>query len=93
MDELSKLSALIDLAEQLGFTVRRAPSAGDSSEHPGGSFVRLRGKDMLFLDPTAATSDQISVVARALQGRAELQDKFLPPEIRQLLDDADASSA
>jgi len=85
MDELTKLSTLIDLAEQLGFIVRRAP-AGDGGEHPGGALVRLGKKEMLFLDPTASTADQINVVAAALKDRPQLQDKFLPPEIREAIE-------
>lgn len=87
MDSPSKLAALIDLAEQVGIAVRRAPSAGDSAEHPGGALVRLKGKEMIFLDPTAPLGDQISVVAQALRGRKELEDRFLPPDLRQAMEE------
>jgi len=86
MDDLSRLGALIDLAERLGIVIRRAPAAMESSEHPGGACVRLHGKDMLFLNPVAPVPDQINVAAEALRGRAELADQFLPPELRDLLD-------
>jgi hypothetical protein len=86
MDDLSRLGALIDLAEQLGIVIRRAPAAMESSEHPGGAQVRLHGKDMLFLNPAAPVTDQINVAAEALRGRAELADQFIPPELRDLLD-------
>ena len=86
MEAHAKLTALTDLAGSLGITVRRVPSAGQSGEHPGGAFVRLRGKEMIFLDPTAPLADQIAVVAQALRPKAELQEMFLPPEIRELLD-------
>ena len=86
MEELTKLNKLLELAEQVGITIRRAPGAGDGSEHPGGSLVRLRGSEMLFLDPTASTSDQISAVTTALKGRAELQDQFIPPGIRDMIE-------
>ena len=86
MDELTILSTLIELAEQAGMTVRRAP-AGEWSEHPGGAYVRLGKKQLLFLDPLALTADQINVAASALQGRKELEDQFLPPEIRQRIEE------
>jgi len=86
MEELSKLGKLLELAEQVGITIRRDPGAGDGGEHPGGSLVRLRESEMLFLDPTASTSDQISVAAAALKGRAELQDQFIPPGLRDLIE-------
>ena len=86
MDDLSRLGALIDLAERLGIAIRRAPSAMESSEHPGGAWVRLRGKEMLFLNPVAPVKDQINVAVEALRRRQELADQFLPPELRDLLD-------
>jgi hypothetical protein len=86
MDDLSRLGALLDLAERMGVVIRRAPAAMESGEHPGGAFVRLHGKDMLFLNPVAPTRDQINVAAEALRGRAELADQFIPPELRDLLD-------
>lgn len=87
MEPHAKLSVLLDLAEELGIVIRRVPAASESPEHPGGAFVRLRGREILFLDPTAAASDQIAVVAAALRGRREIEDRFLPPEIRQLIDE------
>ena len=88
MDQPARLHLLLDLAEEAGIVIRRVPTAGDSAEHPGGAMVRLRGREMLFLDPTAPLGDQIGVVAAALRGRPEIEDRFLPPEIRQLIDAA-----
>jgi hypothetical protein len=85
MDELAKLRYLMDLAEDLGVQIRRAPAGGDSEGHPGGALVRLGSREMLFLDPSAALEDQLAAAADALQGRPSLQDRFLPPEIRDLL--------
>ncbi len=86
MEELTKLSKLLELVEQVGITIRRAPGAGDGGEHPGGSLIRLKGSEMLFLDPTASTSDQISAAANALRDREELCDQFIPPEIRDMIE-------
>ena len=88
MEPPELLAALIDLAEAVGIEIRRAPPGAGSGGGPAGALVRLKGKEILFLDPIAAVADQISVVAGALAGRAELEDRFLPPKIRQCLDEA-----
>jgi hypothetical protein len=87
MDPHVNLSRLLELAEEVGITVRRVPAAGDDAEHPGGAFIRLKDREMLFLDPTAAIPDQISVVAASLRGRPEIEDRYLAPEIRQIIDE------
>ena len=86
MDAHGQLGRLLELAEELRITVRRVPASGDEADHPGGAFVRLQGREILFLDPTASIPDQIGVVAGALRGRSELENRFLTPEIRQILD-------
>ena len=91
MDASGKLSTLLELAEECGITIRQAPAAVDDS-HPGGALVRLRGREMLFLDPGAAVADQINVVAAALRGREALSDRFLPPEVRETIDGAPDAS-
>ena len=88
MDAYARLRALLDVAESLGIIIRPAPrSVSDNNDqHPGGAVVRLKDQVMIFLDPTAAVADRTAVVVSALRGRPELSDKFLPPEIRELLD-------
>ena len=91
MDEYAQLRALLDIAESLGIEIRRVPVAltGEGSDrHPGGALVKLRGREMLFLDPGAAVADRIAVAAGALAGRSDLENTYLPPEIRQLIDRA-----
>ncbi len=84
MEPVQQLAFLVDLAEAAGIVIRPAPpgSQGES----GGAFVRLRGQEILFLDLSATPADQIAVVVSAIRDRAELQDRFIPPEIRQLFD-------
>ena len=92
MDEYAQLRALLDLAEAAGITLRRAPAGevpAGAAGHPGGALVRLAGKEILFLDPTASVADRIAVVAAALVGRNEIENTFLAPEIRQRIDDAE----
>ena len=81
MDEYAQLRALLDLAESVGIVIRRRPA--DDEPHAAGALVRLGGREMLFLDPGASVADRIAVVADALAGRREIEDVFLPPEIRQ----------
>jgi len=85
MEPQAQLRVLLDLAEELGIVVRRMPPAADSAEHPGGALVRLGRRKILFLDPQAGAADQLAAAAEALRGRAELADRYLPPEIRELL--------
>ena len=86
MDSHQQLEALLDLAEQVGMDVRPLAGSGGGGEHPGGALVRIRGKEVLFLDAAATVADQLAVTAAALAGRAELEDRFLPPELRQLIE-------
>lgn len=88
MDEYAQLRALLDLAESAGLTLRRAPLPSEQQEHPGGALVKLRGQEILFLDPTAAVADRIAVVAAALKGRQVVEEAFIPPEIREIIDGA-----
>ena len=87
MDPQAQLDALIDLAEAVGIAVRRVATGG-ADAHSGGALVRLKGREVIFLDAMAATADQLDVVAAALHGRAELEDQFLPPQLRERIDAA-----
>jgi hypothetical protein len=95
MDEYAKLRSLLDIVESFGIAIRRAPPRGDFAgigapdDHPGGALVRLRDQEILFLDPTASVADRIAVAAAALAGRREVEEMFLPPEIRELIDHAE----
>jgi hypothetical protein len=89
MEQSGQLRMLLDLAEQIGLEVRRVPGASNGSEHPGGAMVKLKGREILFLDPAASPSDQLGVLAASLRGRRQVEDRFLPPEIREIIDTAD----
>ena len=88
MDQDGKLRILLDLTESLGIEVRRAPARGAGWDLEGGSLVRLGDKEMFFLDDGAPTDAQINAVAAALAGRREIEQMFLPPEIREIIDRA-----
>ena len=81
------LSALLELAQSMNITVRTMPSGMDG-QHAGGSLVRLRGKEIIFLDGSADTTDQVAALASAIKGRPDLENRFLPPEVREALDKA-----
>jgi hypothetical protein len=85
MDDQETLQRLIELADQLGIEVRRGPAMGDST-HPGGAVVRLRGREILMIDPSASVEDRIAAAAAALRGREALAEMFLPPVLRELID-------
>ena len=87
METSRQLTVLLELAEQLDIAIRAAPSGG-GSDRPGGAVVRLRGRQVLFLDPPASDADKVEVVAEALRARDELVEMFLPPEIRELIEGA-----
>lgn len=87
MDGGAQLDALVALAESLGIAVRciaGRPGEGASA----GDLVCLKGKYVLFLDSTAPPAEQAAAVAGALVGRSELQDRFLPPALREAIDRA-----
>jgi len=88
MEQDSQIRLLLDLAEQVGLEVRRVVGSSSGAEHPGGAAVRLKGREIIFLDPAACPSDQIGVLAAALRGRADIEDRFLPPEVRELIEGA-----
>ncbi|MFA6135336.1 MAG: hypothetical protein WC869_15090 [Phycisphaerae bacterium] len=85
MEPDDMLAALLELARSLGIEVRKTLS-GPSER--GGALVRLKGKEILILDASAGQADQIVAAASALRGRPQLEERFLPPEIRAAIESA-----
>lgn len=85
MESHQQLAALLDLAEEIGLEVRSAPPLAEQRTG-GGAVVRLRGREVVFLDPGAPVADRIDLLAGVLAARVELADRFLPPAVRELLD-------
>ena len=73
---------LIELVSQLGITVRRADLGGG-----GGSLVRLRDKHVLFFDTSADPDDQLQRIAPDVAGLPGLDDIYIIPELRELLEE------
>ena len=85
MDDERLLAELLELAASCGLALRWT-AAGATPARPGGAHIRLRGQEILMLSPEADAADVAEVVTAALAGRAELQDRFLPPAVREMLD-------
>ncbi|MFP4054666.1 MAG: hypothetical protein ACLFV7_12465 [Phycisphaerae bacterium] len=85
MDSYQTIAELVELAAELGVEVRRAP-AGDPTSHPGGALVKLKGREVLFLEPAAGVADQLAVLAATLKGRPELEDRYLKPSLREAIE-------
>ena len=73
---------LVELVSQMGITVRRADLGG-----AGGSLVRLRGQDVLFLDTSADPEDQLQRLAPDVARLPNLDDIYIIPELRELLEE------
>jgi len=87
MQDHDLLAALLDLAQESGLVLRRMPPESEQAER-GGSLVRLKGSEVLFLNEFATPEAQIDAVAAALKGRPSLENRFLPPEVRQRIEDS-----
>jgi len=85
-----KLSSLVETAKSLGIEVRLVDTAGSGKD--GGALVRLKGREIIFLDVSAPIADRVETVARALAGRNELEQRYLPPEVRQAIEQASSST-
>ncbi len=89
MDEHAQLRVLLHLAETAGIAVRGAPpSAEEGGERSAGALVKLRGREILFLNADASVAERLALVASVLKGRPAVEDVFLPPEIRQRLEES-----
>jgi hypothetical protein len=84
MDAGDLLTALLDLAQELGIAVRTVETGSGRAA----SLVRLKGREVLFVDCSADLDDRIEAVAAALWERPELADRFLLPEVRAAIERA-----
>jgi len=76
-----KLEALLELARQIGLTVRREAQSGD-----GGGYCVLKGRRILFVDTVAPVDVQYDKALAALALQPEIESRYLPPQIRDDLE-------
>ncbi|MCH9021844.1 MAG: hypothetical protein IID32_03675 [Planctomycetes bacterium] len=81
MKAQSLMSELLDLAERLQIEVRCEFLRGR-----GAGLCTLHGRKILFVDSDASLADQIDQTAEAIASIGTLDDLYLRPQIRQLID-------
>lgn len=89
MDDTALLQLLLDLARRLGFEIRTAPLTPKDQELTvrSGACI-LRGRRLILLDREAPAREKCGALVEALR-REDLGGIFVPPVVRQLLDDMD----
>ena len=80
----SAFDQLLDLARRLGITVRHARLGGAG----GGGLAKIRGQRQLFVDLDATPEDQLDQTVSALANLDEIDNVFVRPDVRDLLDAA-----
>jgi hypothetical protein len=81
------LDLLVGLAEEAGIAVRIA-RAGESELPPRSGICRVRGRLLLVVAAAEPIEARIDAVAAALRehGAGLLEERFLPPAVRERLD-------
>ena len=82
MDSQDLLEHLAELAAQLDISVRRTDLGGS-----GGSLVNLKGQQILFIDTLADPADQLERLIPDFARLPALDDIYIIPELRELLDE------
>ena len=82
MELNEQLDELLLLAEKLGIEVRKVHLTGD-----GGAICTIRGKKVLFVDKNAPLAEQLARTSAAIGSLGELEDQYILPEIRQILEE------
>ncbi len=81
MDKQALLTELLDLADRMDIEIRQVYMSGE-----GGGLCNLRGRSVLFVDTAAPLPEQLARVAEALAGLDHLEDQYLLPQVREILD-------
>ena len=81
METQSLMSELLDLAGKLQIEVRHEFLQGRSA-----GLCTLHGRKVLFIDSDASFADQIDQAVAAIASIGPLDDLFLLPQIRELID-------
>jgi hypothetical protein len=90
VDSLQLLEALLDLARDVGLSVRPIGSAagGDAPAAPSSGVCRVRGEVWVLLADSDPVERRVEVLAHALRTCAgdALEARFLPPAVRARLE-------
>lgn len=90
MDPVAVLEFLMDLAREAELEVRgaRGGGVGEGDGVSASGICRLRDSIWVVLAASDPVSEQIAVLARALELHApeQLEDRYLPPAVRAHLD-------
>lgn len=84
MDAETRLNAAIEVLERLEIVVQREHLGGT-----GGGLCVVRGTRRVFLDLDTDVATQLEVVAAALRTVRELESVYIPPVLRELIDQRD----
>ena len=82
MNPQDLLEHLAELAAQLDISIRRTDLGGS-----GGSLINLRGQQILFIDTFADPADQLERLIPAFARLPQLDQIYIIPELRELLDE------
>ncbi len=77
----SHLDGLLEVLGKLAVDVRRESLGG-----AGGGLCRMKGRMLFFLDLDADQATQIESAAKALAVVPGIDDLFVPPQLRELID-------
>ena len=81
-----QFAELLEFAGRVGIEVRHARLGGTA-----GGLANLKDKRILVIDLDAGPLDQLEQTARALASVPELQEQFLRPDLREMLEHFGAS--
>jgi len=79
MNRVELLEHALDLAKQLGYTVRHECLGGR------GGGCELKGQKLLFLDLDLGPNEQLEQVADALAREPDIASLTMPTELREML--------
>ena len=83
MRTLELLDYMIELARRLGYEIREEWLDG-----MGGGACELKGHKVLFVDQSLPPSERLQQVAHSLGQREELEQIYVLPEARAVLEQA-----
>ena len=90
MEPPALLDLMAELAEEAGLRVRVMPrgAAPEGELLPGTGVCRVRDQIWVVLSPGDPVEDRIDALAAALRDHAKpfLEDRFVPPAVRERID-------